>query len=61
MLSNHEFVWAGYDITQTKHIEDCIGARVVSNDLLFTEICLAKGRRHDNINHKICENFVQLT
>ena len=48
MLSNDVFVWAGYDITQTRYIEDCIGARVVSNDLFFTEICLAKGRRHDD-------------
>ena len=61
MLSNHEFVWAGYDITQTRYIEDCIGARVVSNDLLFTEICLAKGRRHDDKNHKIFENFGNFT
>ena len=32
MLSNHEFVWAGYDIIQTRYIEDCIRARVVSTD-----------------------------
>ena len=53
MLSNHEFVWAGYDITQTKYIEDCIGAWVVPNDLFFKEICFAKGRRHDDTNHQI--------
>ena len=61
MLSNHEFVWACYDITQTRYIEDCIGARVVSNDLLFTEICRRKGRRHDDKNDKIFENFVKFT
>ena len=53
MLSNDVFVWDGYDIIQTRYIEDCIGARVVSNDLFFTEICPAKGRRHDDNNHKI--------
>ena len=59
MLSNHVFVWAGYDIIQTRYIEDCIGARVVSNDLLSTEICRHKGRPHDAPNHiflKILEN-----
>ena len=59
MLSNHEFVWAGYDIIQTRYIEDCIGARVVSNDLFLTEICRHKGRRHDDktaIFSKILEN-----
>ena len=54
MFSNHEFVWAGYDITQTRYIEDCIGARVVSNDLLFTEICFAKGRPHDDTKYNFC-------
>ena len=53
MLSNDVFVWAGYDIIQNRYIEDCIGARVVSNDLLFTEICPAKGQRHDDKNLKI--------
>ena len=57
MLSNDVFVWAGYDITQIIYIEDCIGARVVSNDLLFTEICRHKGRRHDDKNHNIFENY----
>ena len=57
MLSNDVFVWAGYDIIQTRYIEDCIGIRVVSNDLLFTEICRHKGRRHDDKNHEIFENF----
>ena len=61
MLSNHEFVLAGYDIIQIRYIEDCIGARVVSNDLLFTEICRRKGRRHDDKNHKIFENFGKFT
>ena len=51
MLSNHEFVWAGYDI----------GARVVPNDLLFTEICLAKGRRHDDKNHNFFEHLGKFT
>ena len=61
MLSNDVFVWAGYDIIQSRYIEDCIGARVVSNDLFFTEICRRKGRRHDDKNHKIFENFVKFT
>ena len=61
MLSNDVFVWAGYDITQIRYIEDCIGARVVSNELFSTEICHAKGRRHDDKNHKFFENFGKLT
>ena len=57
MLSNDVFVWAGYDIIQARYIEDCIGARVVSNDLLSTEICRHKSRRHDDKNHKKFEKF----
>ena len=60
MLSNDVFVWTGYDITQTRYIEDCIGERVVSNELFSTEICLHKGRRHDDKNHKIFKNFRKL-
>ena len=44
MLSNDVFVWAGYDIIQTRYIEDCIGARVVSIYRFLTEICLHKGQ-----------------
>ena len=43
MLSNDVFVWAGYDIIQSRYIEDCIGARVVSNvcgDELW--LCISK-------------------
>ena len=42
MLSNYEFVWAGYDIAQTRYIEDCIGARVVSNDLFPQRSAMTK-------------------
>ena len=61
MLSNDVFVWAGYDITQTRYIKDCIGARVVSNDLLSTEICRRNGRPHDAKNHKIFEKFGKIS
>ena len=44
MLSNDVFVWAGYDIIQTRYIEDCIGARVVSMYRFLTEIWCAKGQ-----------------
>ena len=44
MLSNDVFVWAGYDIIQTRYIEDCIGARVVSIYRFLTEICRHKGQ-----------------
>ena len=57
MLSNDVFVCAGYDITQTSYIEDCIGACVVSIYTFLTEICLAKGRPHDDKNHNFFENF----
>ena len=57
MLSNDVFVWAGYDIIQTRYINDCIDASVGSNDLVSTEICRRKGRPHDAQNHKIFENF----
>ena len=51
------FVWAGYDITQTRYIEDCIGVRVVFIYRFLTEICRRKGRRHDDKNHNIFENY----
>ena len=57
MLSNHELVWAGYEITQTRYSKDCIGPRVVSSVLIFAEICRRKGRAHDDKNHKIFENL----
>ena len=60
MLSDHEFVWAGYDIIQTRYIEDCIGARVVSIYRILTKICHHKGRIHDDKNDKIFKNFGNL-
>ena len=57
MRSNDVFVWAGYDITQTRYIDDCIGARVVSMYRFLTEICRRRGRRHEDKNHKFFENF----
>ena len=51
MLSNDVFVWAGYDITKTRYIEDSVGARVVSIYRFLAEICRRKGRRHDDKNH----------
>ena len=60
MLSNYEFVFAGYDLIQTRYSEDCLGARVVSNDLLFTEICRPEGRVNDDRNYKIYENLRKL-
>ena len=57
MLSKDVFVWAGYDITQTRYIEDCIGARVVSIYRYLAEICRRKGRRHDGKNHYFFHKF----